>query len=618
MPFINPDAWEPKGVAALEKAAMLALRMPADSVSVVASAGAGKTEFLAQKADYLLSTGICRAPTRILAISFKSDAAKNIADRVRQRCGHELARRFDSQTFDAFSKSLIDRFGGLLPAPYTPSPDYQIVFPKRRDFDEFLRREGFHHIGVSKFEQALSRVPLPINQQKVSDDWKTVLNAYWADAYSDRNKTKLSFPMINRLANYLLESEPKIVTALRATYPYVFLDEFQDTTYGQFHLLKNVFKGSVSCLTAVGDNKQRIMVWAGAMPNSFEAFQKNFAAKQETLISNWRSHPELVEIQHTIAETLEPGGAKPQARGKKTVAGSVSAIWSYSKREEECEGVAKWIANEVKSGVMRPDECAILVRFYADATENELTPVFEARGLKLRNVARMLGGIAIQDILAEDVTLSVMALVRLAAREKSPDDWQFITERLALIWGVSDANDIEETNVSDQLEDFLPKLREHLNAVRPSKASSQAAVSMILDFIGIKELRASVPSYTRDVDFSRVRNGLELLLIESCDNQTVWTAVIDSFDGVGQVPLMSVHKSKGLEFHTMIFFGLDERTWWSFKPDDSEEMRAFFVAFTRAKQRAFFTSCGARGGEIAYVDKLVASAGVERVEGPGT
>lgn len=618
MPFGNPDAWEPKGVAALEKAAMLALRMPADSVSVVASAGAGKTEFLAQKADYLLSTGICRAPTRILAISFKSDAAKNIADRVRQRCGHELARRFDSQTFDAFSKSLIDRFGGLLPPPYTPSPDYQIVFPKRRDFDEFLRGEGFHHIGASKFEQALSRVPLPINQQKVSDDWKTVLNAYWADTYSDRNKTKLSFPMINRLANYLLESEPKIVTALRATYPYVFLDEFQDTTYGQFHLLKNIFKGSDSCLTAVGDNKQRIMVWAGAMPNSFEAFQKNFAAKQETLISNWRSHPELVEIQHTIAETLEPGGAKPQARGKKTVAGSVSAIWSYSRREEECDGVAKWIANEVESGVMRPDECAILVRFYADATENELTPVFEARGLKLRNVARMLGGIAIQDILAEDVTLSVMALVRLAAREKSPDDWQFITERLALIWGVSDANDIEETKVSDQLEDFLPKLREYLNAVRPSKASSQAAVSMILDFIGIKELRASVPSYTRDLDFSRVRSGLELLLIESCDNQTVWTSVIDSFDGVGQVPLMSVHKSKGLEFHTMIFFGLDERTWWSFKPDDSEEMRAFFVAFTRAKQRAFFTSCGARGGEIAYVDELVASAGVERVDGPGT
>jgi len=616
MSFVKPDAWEPKGVTSLEGAAIRALRLSGDSVSVVASAGAGKTEFLAQKADFLLSTGLCRAPQRILAISFKSDAAKNLSDRVRQRCGFEFARRFDSQTFDAFSKSLIDRFGQLIAAPYTPSPNYQIVFPKRRDFDDFLRGQGVYDVNASKFEQVLARVPLPIGEQKVPDKWKGLLQAYWAESYSDTTNTKLSFPMINRLANYLLSSQPKIVTALRTTYPYVFLDEFQDTTYGQFDLLKRAFKGSESYLTAVGDNKQRIMVWAGAMPNSFEVFEGDFAAKQETLVSNWRSHPELVEIQHAIASSLETDAVKPQARGKKSVDGDISAIWSYNDRGDECEGVAEWIANEVKGDVMRPEECAILVRFSADKVERELAPVFAANGLQLRNVARNLGSIAIQDILAEDITLCVMALIRLAARPKSPDDWHFVTEHLSMIWGVVDTEENFNDTVSDDLEAFLPTLRAYLKKEPPSHSAAQSAISMSLDFIGVKDLRASVPSYTRAMDFQRARGGLELLLCESTDNQSFWTDVIDHFDGVGQVPLMSVHKSKGLEFHTMIFFGLDADTWWSFKPDDSEEMRAFFVAFTRAQQRAFFTSCSARGAQISYVDDLVASAGVARVCGP--
>jgi len=57
---------------------MDALRQTAQSVLVTAGAGAGKTEFLAQKATYLLQTGLCAAPKRILAISFKRDAARNL------------------------------------------------------------------------------------------------------------------------------------------------------------------------------------------------------------------------------------------------------------------------------------------------------------------------------------------------------------------------------------------------------------------------------------------------------------------------------------------------------------------------------------------------------------
>ena len=108
-----PDDWRPNGIDDLEPAAWLALR--AGSASVTAGPGAGKSEFLAQRAGYLLETGICRPPQQILAISFKRAAATNLRDRVQERLP-EHARRFTSMTFDAFTKSIVDRFRGLLPS----------------------------------------------------------------------------------------------------------------------------------------------------------------------------------------------------------------------------------------------------------------------------------------------------------------------------------------------------------------------------------------------------------------------------------------------------------------------------------------------------------------------
>ena len=80
------------------------------------------------------------------------------------------------------------------------------------------------------------------------------------------------------------------------------------------------------------------------------------------------------------------------------------------------------------------------------------------------------------------------------------------------------------------------------------------------------------------------------------------------------MPLMTIHKSKGLEFHTIIFYGLDNQTWWSLTPGRMEELNSFFVAFTRAKQRAFFTLCVERGQPVAWIENLLAPAGVRRMK----
>jgi superfamily I DNA/RNA helicase len=80
----------------------------------------------AQRADFLLRTGACRYPRRILAISFKVDASQNLKARVRRRCGFDLAVRFDSHTFHAFAKRILDRFRLALTGRDALDPDYSI------------------------------------------------------------------------------------------------------------------------------------------------------------------------------------------------------------------------------------------------------------------------------------------------------------------------------------------------------------------------------------------------------------------------------------------------------------------------------------------------------------
>lgn len=78
---------------------------------------------------------------------------------------------------------------------------------------------------------------------------------------------------------------------------------------------------------------------------------------------------------------------------------------------------------------------------------------------------------------------------------------------------------------------------------------------------------------------------------------------------------MTIHKSKGLEYHTVIFIGLDDDAWFAFRSQTKEEMCGFFVAFTRAKQRVLFSYCAARGSRaaVAPLYTLLKSAGVQTV-----
>ena len=214
--MISIDAWIPSDGLTLEPNALRAAKEQTDCLALTAGPGAGKTEMLAQRADFLLRTGTCRYPRRILAISFKVDASKNLKERVHRRCGSELASRFDSYTFHAFAKRIIDKFRPLLTGNDALDSDYLI---------------GDRRMGTKQ----------------------------------------IAFADLVPLAIQILKLSPIARNALRQTYTDVFLDEFQDCTDQQYELVKIAFIGSNISLTAVGDTKQKIMGWARALDPSFRS-----------------------------------------------------------------------------------------------------------------------------------------------------------------------------------------------------------------------------------------------------------------------------------------------------------------------------------------------------------
>mgnify|MGYP001763333026 CR=1 FL=1 len=89
--MISIDIWKPSDGLILEPNALRAAKELERCLALTAGPGAGKTEMLAQKADFLLRTNSCPYPKRILAISFKVDASKNLKERVYRRCGTDLS-----------------------------------------------------------------------------------------------------------------------------------------------------------------------------------------------------------------------------------------------------------------------------------------------------------------------------------------------------------------------------------------------------------------------------------------------------------------------------------------------------------------------------------------------
>ncbi|EJL6658973.1 ATP-dependent helicase [Vibrio cholerae] len=519
--MISSDAWLPADGLTLEPNALRAAKEQVSCLALTAGPGAGKTEMLAQRADFLLRTGNCRYPKRILAISFKVDASKNLKERIQRRCGQELASRFDSYTFHAFAKRIIDRFRVVLTGNDALDADYTIG--ERR----ITRRQiTFREL-----------VPLAIQIVNISSVAKN---------------------------------------AIRQTYSDVFLDEFQDCTDQQYELVKVVFQGTSIRLTAVGDTKQKIMGWAGALDGIFQTFAVNFNAVPLNMYRNFRSKPCLLRMQNEIIRVLDPSSVMPeeQLEGEE---GEVFA-WEFDNAQVEAEYLANLIDNWIRLEEIPLSEIAVLVSKQLDLYAVNLMSELDNRGIPYRNEQQM------QDITVEPVARLIVDYLSCLYGQREPKAWVRLMEQL-----IPFADDEIQSVVRQDFQQFIKEQRKEaatIGGVDEPFSGWWGFVRRFLKKVGKEILVALSPDYESHTRLKEVVRETKAHIEELLELAPDLLQALTRFSDDQAVRILTIHKSKGLEFDSVIMMAVENEIFFG---DADANRCAFFVGVSRAKKRFVLT-----------------------------
>lgn len=575
MRYKKADDWIPSDKLRLEDNALTTVKSNYNTL-VVAGPGAGKTELLAQRASYLLETNNCLFPQKILAISFKRDAAYNLKYRVEKRCGESLSKRFESLTFDAFSKIILDRFFRGLPNEYKINGEYDVIIAEKSILDIYESLDTFFFSSHDKNKILAfhnSKLPLNIYGHRNQLRWKG-----WCQLLSS-NPSKISFKMIMRLAQLIIETNPIIRKYLQITYTHVFLDEFQDTTVLQYEFLNSCFRDSNTIFTAVGDDKQRIMLWAGAQPDIFNTYKKEYKAIELALKMNFRSAPKLVELQnHLISKLLNKTDFVIASEKWEKESGE-AFVWFYENPENETKNIFESVKNWMfKEGLNSRDVC-ILVKQQLSTYAGSLIEYFCENGLKARDENQL------QDLLTEEVIRFVINVISLISKKKIQNEKADALNFLINISHIYD--DKKLLLLENELNSFILKLRNVLKG--QNKIDVKSILNQIIDFASIDRIKSNYPNYKNANFLNDLLAQLTTELEKGLNKNNDLSESINILLGKDSIPVMTIHKSKGLEYHTVIFIGLEDGAFWSFESQPDEDKCAFFVALSRAKERVVFT-----------------------------
>ncbi|WP_298235889.1 ATP-dependent helicase [uncultured Azohydromonas sp.] len=530
--MIAADAWSPADEMTLEPNALKAAKEQDRCLVLTAGPGAGKTEMLAQRADFLLRTGTCRYPRRVLAISFKVDASKNLKERVQRRCGRDLSSRLDSYTFHAFAKRIIDKFRPVLTGKDALDAGYKI------------------------------------GNQRIS-------------------RKQIEFSDLVPLAIQILENSVVARNAIRQTYTDVFLDEFQDCTDKQYELVKLAFLGTSIRLTAVGDVKQKIMGWAGALDGIFKKFEVDFRAVSLHMYRNFRSQPRLLRLQNEIIRVLDPASVMPDEQ----LMGDGGKIFAWSFKN--CEGEANFLADMILSLIeverVPLSEIAVLVSRQLNLYAAPLMSALERRGVPFRNEQE------IQDISTEPVARLIVDYLSCLYGEREPKAWTRLIELMAPF-----ADEDVRGGIRLDFLSFIKNERKNRIDAHRSKGAYFGwweSVCAFLEKVGIEGLTALSPDYEShnrlgDVIFDAKSKIEELMKLEPDLPKALMR-----FSDDQAVRILTIHKSKGLEFESVIMIAVEDEIFFG---DADENRCAFFVGVSRAKRRLVVTHAWERAKPVGH------------------
>ena len=646
---------------------------------IVAGAGTGKTTVVTRRIAHLITTRRAR-PEQILALTFTDRAAAEMEERVDRLVPYGFTQAWLC-TFHAFGDRVLSENAvhlGLSPDFRVLTKAEQIIFVHERLFDlplEYFRPLGdpTRHIDalVSLFSRAKDEDVTPEEYAAYAErmsaaapsgdaaaaeqvrQQRELAAAYQAYQRLLTRESRVDFGDLITLTLRLLREHPTVLQRYREQFQHVLVDEFQDTNYAQFELVK-LLAGDRRWLTVVADDDQAIYRWRGASYSNITYFTETYPdARIVVLTQNYRSTQFILDSAYRLIRHNDPDRLEVRHKIDKRLqavagAGSLPRHLHFDTLSSEADGVADRIVQRVGAGQWRYGDVAVLVRANRDAD-----PML--RALTMRGVPfRFSGTRGLYD--REEIRLIIAALRSLANPHDSLSLYLLSTapfyevpaQDLAACMAYANRKNrslshvyrhlgaIEDLDVSPEGRAAIGKLVDDLDAMtqiaaryptgrvlyeclitrtgyvgrlaasgRPEDEQKVANIAKFFDLVSRYGEVAKVdrlPGFVRYLD----------LLIEAGDDPPA--AEFDT--EADAVHVLTIHKAKGLEFPVVFMVGLVSDRFPSRGRGDpiplpdplmkdllptgdfhlQEERRLFYVGMTRAKRDLYLTSAQDYGG----------------------
>lgn len=613
-------------------------------VLVIAGPGSGKTRVLTFRIAYLLAQGI--PPHQILALTFTNKAAREMKERIGHVAGPKASQVW-AGTFHSLFSRILRIEADLIGYPqdftiYDTEDSKNLIASIIKEWN--LDKEAYPTNGIrNRISSAKSNLMTPkayeMNAEQMSNDQASRIPQFHKiyTEYVARCRKAGAMDFDDLLLQFfrLLQEKPEIAEKYRKRFTHILVDEFQDTNFLQYGILKKLtlYPGSPRNICAVGDDAQSIYAFRGATIDNILDFEKDFQGLQTfKLEQNYRSTRHIVEAANKVI-----GYNKRQIR--KTIwtdqqEGHKIRMIKAINDTEEGRRVIDAIM-ELKNRDHLPNhEMAILYR------TNAQSRIFEEH-LRRHNIPyKIFGGQSfyqrkeVKDLIAylrsvvnardeealkrvinfpkRGIGGSTMQQMAQVAADQSITLWEALVQA-----GGSTRSGKAIAKFIDMMNGFREKT-ETLNAydlalwvARESGLYGEYAADHTIEGISRKEniqaLLDGIQEFTESDEEVYTGEVKDKSLASYLQNIALLTDADEGTDESDYVSLMSVHAAKGLEFQAVFLVGLEEQLFPSFMSMNSqdeidEERRLFYVAITRAKMFLWLTFAQSRYryGQMRY------------------
>lgn len=323
---------------------------------VLAGPGSGKTRVLTLHIASLIHNSPNKR-FRVLGLTFTSKAASEMRERTESLIPPSQEKRFLLSTFHSFSTDILRQHGSHIGL----EPDFNIL-TQDEDRIAFIEDCMSELPKGSEIDLPSASKVLPLIDRLLANCVEDNEVEQWIyDQDSKRNVTaifecyklrliknnKLDFASILYFTEQLLRTKKKISKQFSIVYPFICVDEFQDTNLAQYKILELLMNKESSRLFVVADDDQIIYQWNGARPERLETLRNNFSMTTIQLPENYRCPPEIIKLANNlIACNLNRiPGKKPLSPVQTESEEETIQLKIFNGPEEE----ASWIANDINS-----------------------------------------------------------------------------------------------------------------------------------------------------------------------------------------------------------------------------------------------------------------------------